>query len=186
MIYILTGAAAFIFLFFFDVFTLNNDGIKKKVFGITGLSLFIFSAVRVTMISEKIDFPIGLRIIAAIFWLGAMFLLVYSLFLELPFIKTYGKEEHSNELIDTGTYALCRHPGVLWFGLMFLFFFFVTGARLIVPAAITWTSIDILHVYIQEKIFFPKMFPKYKDYMETTPMLIPTKESVKKCLSTLF
>lgn len=186
MNYILTGVVAFIFMFFFDLSTLNNEGIKKKIFGVIGLSLFAFSAIRVTIVSEKIDFPIMLRFASGILWACAFFLLIYSLFLELPFSKTYGKKQHSSDLVDTGTYALCRHPGVLWFGLMFLFFFFTTGAKLLLPAGIIWTSVDVLHVYIQEKYFFTKMFPKYKDYMKTTPMLIPTRESINKCLSTLF
>lgn len=186
MSYILSGVVAFIFLCFFDIYTLKNDGVKKKIFGIIGLGLFIFSAIKVTIISERIDFPVALRIVSGIFWGAAIFLLVYSLFLELPFAKTYGKKKHSNDLVDTGTYALCRHPGVLWFGLMFLFFFFTTGAKLILPAGIIWTSVDVLHVYLQEKLFFPKMFPEYKEYMKTTPMLIPTKESMNRCMKTLI
>ncbi len=140
----------------------------------------------VTITSEKVYFYPTLRIIAFILWVGAGALLVYSLFLELPFVKTYGKKQHSNELVDTGTYALCRHPGVLWFGLMFFFFFFTTGAKQLIPAGIIWTSIDVFHVYLQEKLFFPKMFPRYKDYMRDVPMLIPTGKSIKKCIDSLI
>lgn len=184
--YILTGAIAFIFLFLFDIYTLKNVYMKKRIFGVLGLGLFTYSSVMVTITSEKIHIPMPLQIIAFILWIAAFALLVYSLFLELPFVKTYGKSQHSNELVDTGTYALCRHPGVLWFGLMFFFFFFATGAKLLIPAGIIWTSIDVFHVYLQEKLFFPKMFPRYKSYMRDVPMLIPTGKSIKNCLDTLI
>lgn len=184
--YILTGAVSFLFLFLFDIYTLTNEAVKKKIFGILGLGLFTYSALMVTITSEKVYLPLALRVIAFVLWIATSFLLIYSLFLELPFVKTYGKKQHSNELVDTGTYALCRHPGVLWFGLMFLFFYFTTGAIQLVTAGIIWTGIDVFHVYLQEKLFFPKMFPRYKDYMRDVPMLIPTGQSIKKCISTLI
>lgn len=186
MRYVLIGSLAFIFLFLFDVYTLKNQALRRRVFGILGLSTLVFSAIMVTIISDKIHIPLLVRMISGVLWLVSIGLLVYSLFLELPFVKTYGETEHSQSLVDTGTYALCRHPGVVWFGLLFFFFFFTTGAVLLIPAGIIWTSLDVLHVYIQERYFFPKMFPKYKDYMKTTPMLIPTKNSINKCKETIF
>lgn len=184
--FIIIGALSFIFLFLFDFYTLTNEGLKKKIFGILGLGLFIYSALMVTITSERVYLPMGLRAVAFLFWVGSGTLLIYSLFLELPFVKTYGKNQHSKELVDTGTYALCRHPGVLWFGLMFFFFFLTTGAKQLIAAGIIWTSIDVFHVYLQEKLFFPKMFPRYKDYMREVPMLIPTGQSIKKCIDTFI
>lgn len=184
--YILLGVLAFIFLFMFDVYTLKNDRFKKRIFGSIGLSLLIFSGLMGTATSDKIFIPIPLRITSGCLWIAATFMLIYSLFLELPFVKTYGEKKHSSKLVNTGTYALCRHPGVLWFGLLFFFFFFVSGAEFIIAAGIIWTIIDVLHVYLQEKLFFHKMFPEYASYVKTTPMLIPTKMSVNKCIKTLF
>ena len=186
MRYILIGTIAFVFFFFFDTYTLKNKGVKKKIFGVMGLVTLIYSAVMVTVISPKMYFPLPLRIVAFVLWLVITFLLIYSLFLELPFVKTYGKVQHSSELVDTGTYALCRHPGVLWFGFLFLFLFCTTGAVLLIPGGIIWTSVDVLYVYLQEKVFFYKLFAEYKTYIKTTPMLIPTKASIKKCISSLY
>jgi protein-S-isoprenylcysteine O-methyltransferase Ste14 len=126
------------------------------------------------------------RVTARILWAAAAFLLIYSLFLELPFVKTYGGAKYSSDLVDTGTYALCRHPGVLWFGLMFFFYFLATGAVLMIPAGIIWTGLDVVHVYIEDRYFFPRMFSDYKIYSESTPMLIPNRESIRRCIATLF
>lgn len=186
MLFILTGVLSFLLLFIFDYYTLNNQSIKKKIFGLAGVTLFIYSTVMIIVTSKKISFPITLRVLSGVFCGVFTFLLIYSLFIELPFTKTYGKVQHSNELIDTGTYALCRHPGVLWFGLLFFFAFFMTGAIWVIYAGIIWTGTDIVYVYLQEKIFFLKIFPKYKTYVSTTPMLVPTRESIKRCISTLL
>jgi hypothetical protein len=69
---------------------------------------------------------------------------------------------------------------------MFFFFYYTTGAVDLIKAAVIWTAIDIFHVYLQEKLFFPKMFPSYRNYMKEVPMLIPTTKSIKNCISTLF
>jgi len=186
MKYIITGSIAFLFFVVFDYYTLYNKGRKKKLYGLAGLSLFIYSAVMTIITSETIRFPVTIRFIGGILWVLFLFMLIYSLFLELPFVKTYGKEVHSRDLVDKGTYGLCRHPGVLWFGLLFLSVFLTTGAVLIALGGIIWTSIDVFHVYLQEKIFFCKMFEGYENYMKTTPMLIPNKNSIKKCKDTIF
>lgn len=186
MKYVFMGAVGFLFILLFDIYTLKSDGPKRKILGITGVAIIIYSAVMTTIVSEKIVLPAALRVAAGLLWAAAGFLLVYSLFLELPFTKTYGGAKYSSELVDTGTYALCRHPGVLWFGLMFFFFFFATGAVLLIPAGIIWTIIDIVHVYIEDRLFFPRMFSTYKQYAESTPMLIPNRKSIRRCISTLF
>lgn len=186
MKYIFTGAVGFLFILLFDIYTLKTDGLKRKALGFSGVVLIAYSAIMATIVSEKITIPAAIRIAAWILWAAAAFLLVYSLFLELPFKKTYGGAKYSSELVDTGTYALCRHPGVLWFGLMFLFYFLATGAVLLIWAGITWTVIDIVHVFIEDKFFFPKMFASYKGYKVSTPMLIPNKNSIRKCISTIL
>jgi protein-S-isoprenylcysteine O-methyltransferase Ste14 len=186
MKYIFIGAIGFLFILLFDIYTLRGDGLKRKVLGLLGVVLIAYSAIMATIVSEKIAIPSPLRIAAWIVWAVTAFLLVYSLFLELPFKKTYGGAEYSSVLVDTGTYALCRHPGVVWFGLMFFFFFLATGAVLLIPAGIIWTAIDIVHVYIEDKYFFPRMFSGYKCYVKSTPMLMPNKNSIRRCISTLF
>lgn len=186
MPFILTGSISFIFLFLFDYYSLKNHHIKKRIFGLLGLFLMIYSTAMVIVTSERISFSITVRSISAVLCAAAVFLLMYSLFLELPFMNIYVKQGHHKQLVDIGTYALCRHPGVLWFGFVFLFSFITTGALLLMWAGIIWTSINIVYVYLQEKLFFYKMFSTYHVYVKTTPMLIPTKASIKKCTATLF
>jgi protein-S-isoprenylcysteine O-methyltransferase Ste14 len=62
-------------------------------------------------------------------------LLVYSLFFEIPFQQTYVDARVGDELVKTGTYALVRHPGALWFALLPVSLSLVSRARLLLIAA---------------------------------------------------
>jgi protein-S-isoprenylcysteine O-methyltransferase Ste14 len=90
-----------------------------------------------------------------------------------------------DKLVKTGTYALVRHPGVLWFGLFLLALVGVSRSKLLLIAAPLWFLLDVLWVWIQERFYFNQMFPGYEQYKRETPMLIPTRESIVRCVKTL-
>lgn len=186
MEYVVLGAISFVIYFFFDIYTLRNEIKKKMIFGISGIFLLLFSTYKIIVSSEKVTyFSPTMRLISGILFIASLLLLIYSLFLEIPFSKTYGKSEHNTELVDTGTYALCRHPGVLWLGLVFFFLYFMTGVYLVIYAGVTWSLINVIYVILQERFIFIKMFPSYKEYIKTTPMLVPNIQSIKKFIRTI-
>ncbi len=51
--------------------------------------------------------------------------------------------------------------------------------------AIAFLFLDVLYVSVRDRFFFPRMFPDYPQYQRQTPMLIPTRESISACFSTL-
>ncbi len=124
-------------------------------------------------------------------WLGwvllgaSLFLLIYSLFIELPFRKTYVEGEGERGLVRTGTYALVRHPGVLWYALFLLSLVLVSKSKLLLLASPIWLFMDVLWVTIQEWFFFNKMFPGYDGYRRETPMIVPNRRSIAACIRTL-
>ncbi|ERJ11990.1 methyltransferase [Haloplasma contractile] len=186
MIYVLIGIFSFVLMFLFDVFTLYDRPYLKRFFGIIGLSLFIYSTIQVIVHSDRINLPLEVQLVAGILCLLSLLLLVFSLFIEVSFIKTYGNETHNNNLVNTGTYALCRHPGVLWFAFIFLFLFLFTGAELLIIAGISWTLMDVIYILLQERYIFNHMFKSYPEYQKTTPMLIPNRTSINKCIETII
>ncbi|KAA3645691.1 MAG: hypothetical protein DWQ07_12190 [Chloroflexi bacterium] len=105
--------------------------------------------------------------------------LIYSLYIELPFSNSYIQTD-SSDLVTSGTYALCRHPGVLWY------FFFAFGLVLASShswagvAAAVWPFMNLFFAWIQDRFYFPRIFPDYKKYKTTTPFLIPTFASIKQ------
>jgi len=128
---------------------------------------------------------------AAVSWLGwallpiAVILLIYSWFFELPATKTYVQPGVGSQLVTTGTWALTRHPGVLWYALGLVALLLATRSTVLLYCAPVWIVMDIIHVVMEDVYFFPRMFPDYPQYKQQAPMLIPTRRSIAACLKTL-
>ncbi|RLC62709.1 MAG: hypothetical protein DRI01_06440 [Chloroflexi bacterium] len=179
MIYIALGTLGFIIVHLFDIVSLKRipSGAKPCVW-IVGGGLLIYSLVMLCLQSSDLPLPIWTT------WLGwglltiALSLLVYSLFLNLPFRKTYITTGVSDKLVTTGLYALVRHPGVIWFVLLMLSLILVSKSSLILIAAPIFILLDIVLVIVQDKILFIRMFDGYKQYQRETPMLMPNRRSI--------
>lgn len=121
-----------------------------------------------------------LSTVAAVVGLGGM---LYSIMIEIPFRKAWLERGHSQQLVTGGTYALARHPGVLW-------------AALWMPAAalaarsrtfLRWVPLvllgDVVHVWFQDRYTLPRVFgEEYRAYQRTTPFLLPTSASLRRFL----
>lgn len=134
---------------------------------------------------ERFDLPRAASILGWFLLPLSLFLLVYSLFIEIPFAKTYAQPGVGDKLVTTGTYALTRHPGVLWYGLFLIALLLITRSSILIIAAPIWFLMDILWVLLQDKYFFVLMFKDYRQYQKETPMLIPNRLSIQRCLKTL-
>jgi protein-S-isoprenylcysteine O-methyltransferase Ste14 len=185
MEYILLGVLAFLIAFFFDLATTKRVPYLKQIIGLASASLFGYSLLAVCLAPVKMRLPDWLSWVGWPFLLVSFSLLVYSLLLEIPFRQTYTADGAGNRLVKTGTYALVRHPGVLWFSLFLVSLILVSRSRLLLAAAPVWFFMDVLYVWIQERFYFAKMFPGYERYRKETPMLIPTRESITRCIKTL-
>ena len=183
--YLILGSIGFVFLTIFDFNKIKRWHGVFKTFFLIGISLIGLSTLSL--------FFIPVTVFSPPFWLAGFFyilallaglLMFYALFGALPFKKTY-VEDKENQTIDTGVYALCRHPGVWGFFMMYLFLFLATGNILLLYACILWTALDIIHVWIQDVYFFPKTLQGYETYQQTTPFLLFNKESFSTCVRTL-
>ena len=185
MNYVAIGVLGFLVAYLFDVFSLKRVPRAKQSAGIVAIGLIGYATLMVCLKSERLGIPVGL------IWLGwallfiSALLLIYSLFINLPFRKTYVMSSAGDELIRTRTYALVRHPGVIWYALLLISLIFVSQSKWLLLASPIWFLIDVLHVIIQDKFFFGKMFADYEDYRRETPMLIPNRKSITVCLRTL-
>lgn len=111
-------------------------------------------------------------IICLLFFLS----LIYTLFFALPFEGTYVEQEKL-KVYDQGVYALCRHPGILWF---FGFYIFLAAALASIElglAAILFSTMNLLYAWIQDKLIFPRTLSGYEAYQKKVPFLIPDKAS---------
>jgi protein-S-isoprenylcysteine O-methyltransferase Ste14 len=122
---------------------------------------------------------------AALCWVGAaasLFLLVVSLGVEVAFV---GKSTRKRSLTTLGTYALVRHPGVLWFFFFHLFLALATSSIPFLIAVPCWTGANLLLAVVEDRVFFPRIFgDAYARYRSTVPFLVPSMGSLRNCVAT--
>ncbi len=185
MVYIAIGILGFLILHVLDIVSLKRIPGAKPVTWILGSGLLGYSFIMMSLAPDKLLLPLWST------WLGwgllllSAFLLVYSLFINLPFRKTYIATGVSDKLITTGLYALVRHPWIHWFILILLSLILVSRSSLLLIAAPIFILLNILLVVIQDRFFFGRMFAGYDRYRKETPMLLPNRKSINACVRTL-
>ena len=119
------------------------------------------------------------------FLLGALFLflLIYTLFFALPVEASYARPGEKRSVCTTGVYALCRHPGVLWFAGLYVCLWAAAGLPL--RNAVTYCLLNVLLVLFEDRCVFPDKLEGYVTYRTTTPFLIPNRKSIRACMKTL-
>lgn len=122
--------------------------------------------------------PSGIRIIFAVFAVVFFILEIYSLFFALPVGDSYSQPGKKRTAMTTGVYALCRHPGVLWFAVMF--FCLCPAFDFPIYAALTFSLLDILLAFFEDTVVFPRLIEDYDSYRSTTPFLLPNADSVRR------
>jgi protein-S-isoprenylcysteine O-methyltransferase Ste14 len=184
MKYILLGIAGFLVACLFDFVSLRKIPSAKQAIEVIAACLTSYAHLMTCIRGERLSLSVGFSYVGwPLFGLASVGM-VYSLFLEIPFKQTYIAEGAGNKLVTTGTYALTRHPGVLWYALMLISLIFVSKRQLMLLAAPIWLFMDVLYVWIQDRFFFPQMFPDYGCYQRETPMLIPNRASLSRCFTT--
>ncbi len=185
MNYIALGSLGFLVIHVFDIVSLKRIPAAKPVTWIVGSGLLAYSVIMVCFTPDKLPLPIWST------WLGwallsiSFFLLIYSLFIHLPFRKTYVATGVGDKLITTRLYALVRHPWMPWLILVMLSLILVSRSSLLLIASPIWILLDILLVAIQDKFFFGRMFEGYDTYRRETPMLVPNRRSISAFINSL-
>jgi protein-S-isoprenylcysteine O-methyltransferase Ste14 len=88
--------------------------------------------------------------------------------------------------VDSGIYALCRHPGALWLPAFLLFFSLGIGSLGLVIAGILASFLNLLYVWFQDRTVFPRTIPGYSEYQLRVPFLLPTWQGVRSALTELL
>jgi len=173
------GCLGFLVLHLFDVLSLKRIRWGAKPLAWTlGISLVAYSLIMVCLAPDKLSLPVWSM------WLGwallpaSLSMLMVSLFLNLPFRKTYVTAGIGDKLVTDGLYALVRHPGVIWFvPFVFSLLLISRSSRLLIGAPV-FILLDIVLVAVQDRFFLSKMFAGYEGYRHKTPMLVPNRQSL--------
>ena len=185
MIYIGIGILGFLIIHMFDIVSLKKIPIAKPAIWTLGCCILLYSLVMMFLDPNKLPLPVWSNWIGWGLLIIAGFLLIYSLFINLPFRKTYINIGVGDKLVVTGFYALVRHPGVPWFVIVLIALVLASRSQPLLIAAPVFALVDILLVVIQDKVFFTKMFASYTRYQKETPMLLPNRKSIGACIRSL-
>ena len=99
-------------------------------------------------------------------------LLFWSVFIEI------GAERKKHglgpaDVISSGSYGFCRHPGFWWFAILIFALGFLKGFSANFPTILIMTGLDLLLIIFQDSYTFPKVFRGYDEYRKAVPFLIP-------------
>ncbi|MFC2057061.1 methyltransferase [Chloroflexota bacterium] len=184
MLYIAIGCLGFLVMHLLDIVSLKRIPGVKPFIWILGSGLLVYALAMTCLQSDKLPSPIWSIWLGWVLLIISFLLLIYSLFINLPFRKTYIATGVSDKLITTGVYALVRHPWIHGFILLLLSLILVSRSSLLLITSLVWILLNILLVIIQDKFFFGRMFAGYDQYRKETPMLLPNRKSIDACIRT--
>ena len=180
---VLVGILAFLILYWVDFFDLKRKPFLKILTWFFGIVLLIISHLTVIFDSTAFLIPEFFRLPGFILSILFFTLLIYSVFIEIPLFRKKGVVSNEKGLITSGTYALTRHPGVIWYLLTLTAILIYTGSKSLLISIPIWGLMDIIYALIQDYFFFPRLFGEdYCGYKEKTPMLIPSFSSMRTCI----
>ena len=130
-----------------------------------GILVLLYSSLMIVLIDIGNQDWVFWRWGAGVLAVLSLILLIYSLFGAIPFNKTY-IESKRNAVVQTGMYALCRHPGVIWFFFFYLFLALTLNSTMLLLAALVWTILNIIYVIIQDIWIFPTTLKGYEVYKD--------------------
>lgn len=179
------GIAAFVLFFIYDVNSIKwKNNILHRFFTIGAVLLTAASVVDIWQAVKAGAFKGILDVLLIALGLVSFAALIYSLFFALPFDETYVQDSKARCVYDKGVYALCRHPGILCYFVMQLFFGVAALPEKIIINGMIFSVLNLGYAWFQDKVTFPKTFTDYTDYQKNVPFLLPTSDSVKAAKKT--
>ena len=175
---LLCGVGAFVLFGLDDWCTIRRPASVFLRWGFSaGCLLVLISTLRTALLC----LPLRPQLLG--WWAAALafaFLLAQALFFSLP-KGTYSDPAARRRVWDQKMYALCRHPGFLWFAGLY----FCLGGAL-GPASwgcfLMLCLLNLAYVILQDLWTFPRTFCDYGEYRRRVPFLLPTPGSLKNCL----
>lgn len=188
MRFYLMGLAAFTLYILYDVNSvLWKKRLPKSFFALGTALIAVSTTVLLLGILRNNEAMLCRSRLAALFLIPAaagFALMIYSLFFALPFDETYVHPQGKMAVYDKGMYALCRHPGVIWFCLMYMGLALAWNTPLVWGVSLFYCALNIGYVVLQDRWTFLHTFDNYEEYQKSTPFLIPTGKSIRTAWKT--
>lgn len=182
MIWICIGCISFPLFILYDMNQIKSNRPYLKPLFFIGFLVLSLVTLKLSVTVFESDYIVGFFTVAVFYLLagGNLLLLVYTLFFAIPFQEAY-VEGSGQKICKEGVYALCRHPGVLFFAGFYLFLGLALGRPMMLLAGLCFSVLNLLYVWIQDIYIFPKLFEGYEEYRREAPFLIPDRVSMRRC-----
>lgn len=174
---IFLGIGAFVLFFIGDI---NDAFLRKKALKpcfLVGLAALIAAT------ALRIEPEVGARLLFCLPALIFAWLLYKALFGAFPVKPAYTEASAEKKTVSSGVYALCRHPGVLFFAGLYICLVPALGLPLL--DFVIYTVLDILLAWAEDMLIFPRTLEGYAEYKDRVPFMIPNAQSIRSCLSSL-
>lgn len=181
MVFVFLGVVAFIPLVLSDFLALKQRKGGCWLFA-AGSLVLVTSALLLLADGDVVSLFVRHPLHSALWGTGVVLffaLLMSALFLALP-KSAYGAGP--KELVCSGWYAACRHPGALLMGGLLLCQWALLATTAAFWALLLWEGAELVYVTWQDRVVFPKVIPGYDHYRTITPFLVPTSASLRAAL----
>lgn len=169
------GALGFLAVAAYDLAQIHRRNRAAIALSIIGYLCIAASIVFLMVSDVPANSPFSLFVVKAVFALGFFVLLIYSVVLEIPLALRHVKPAPAGArcVVAAGTYALVRHPGFLWFTLMWVAIILIYLNPVVTVVGLGMVTLDFLLVVFEDIVFFPRIFSNYAWYKKHTPFLLP-------------
>lgn len=168
---IILGTAAFLLMLLGDI---NDAVLGRRLLRLCfPIGLIMLAAATGARITLK-----GANLTWSILAVAFLLLLLYALFGSFPVKEAYATQDTGRQVCDSGFYAMCRHPGVLFFAGLYISLHFAVALPL--ADALIYTGLDLLLAFAEDVWIFPKTIGGYGEYKKRVPFIIPRADGIKK------
>jgi protein-S-isoprenylcysteine O-methyltransferase Ste14 len=186
VLFILGSSIGFFLFIIYDINSIKWQSKFVNHFFYIGCFLIITNTLgAIYRFSDAIEMNMISQVVWISIILSFLILLIFTLFFALPFDSTYVKNDIGRKTYTKGMYALCRHPGVIWFAGLYFSLFFWMGNPNILYLAIVLNLMNFVYIVFQDLWTFPQTFIDYEQYKETTPFIIPNCTSIHRMITTI-
>ncbi len=181
-VFVLTIAAYGLF-FAYDILTVRGAGTARLQFLFFAGCVFVVVAFALLLISQMNVFAAdAFFYVMAVLSLASFAFMVKALFFSLP-RGTYSFAEQGRPVYQHGMYAFCRHPGVFWYCLGFLFLALAFRSAPVTLSCLLLCAGNVAYMVFQDAWSFPRTFCDYRNYQRNVPFFFPTRQSIRSAIS---
>lgn len=175
MLYLTVGATGFFSVVLYDIAQIRGRSGAAWILSSIGYLCILASIVFLMLSVQLPATPFGWLLLKGFVTSAFLLLLIYSVLIEIPVAVRRRPQGTSEEraVVDSGFYGVVRHPGFIWFALLWASIIATYLDPQVTAVGIGLVILDLALVMLEDLVFFPRIFPDYNKYKKQVPFLIP-------------